>query len=325
MSMYLVSKALKARSVGFCILSLAACIPAASVAHADDECLNVATSMAEPDFSPCDSDLPQIDLDAALQDHAGAKPAASAASAMPWIAQQDKGVPLQVNSSNSNVSLRTSLDDLKNFNTRTFVIDQSGASTPALPKINTTPNLPVDVWTSVDVKGYEGDRDQSTRTGLGVDYKLSRSAVMGVSVERGDARSASAAPELDSKASAYVTLQATPLISVDARTEWQAGNAGFAAANGASEKSAVILAPKIDHSFALGDGKTISPFVTYKREFEMSTGAATLTTPERSAGAGVTYKDSDIYTLSVTTDVDAATATTPQSVNSKFKLSVPIN
>ena len=206
---------------------------------------------------------------------------------MPWIAQRDKGVPLQVNSSNSNVSLRTSLDDLKNFNTRTFVIDQSAASAPALPKITTAPNLPVDVWTSVDVKGYEGDRDQSTRTGLGVDYKLSRSAVMGVAVERGDARSASAATELDSKASAYVTLQATPLISVDARTEWQAGNAGFAAVNGASEKSAVILAPKIDHSFALGDGKTISPFVTYKREFEMSTGAAALTTPDRSAGAGV--------------------------------------
>lgn len=129
----------------------------------------------------------------------------------------------------------------------------------------------------------------------------------------------------NSKASAYVTLQATPLISLDARTEWQAGNAEFAATNGAAEKSAVILAPKIDHSFALGDGKTISPFVTYKREFDMSTGPAGLNDPTRSAGAGVTYKDSDAYTLSVTTDVDAATATAPQSVNSKFKLSVPIN
>lgn len=324
MSMYFVSHTVKSRVASFCILGLMAVTCAAPSALADEECLTVATSMAEPDFSSCESDLPQIDLEAALADHAAAKPAASAGSAMPWIAQQDKGVPLTVNSSNSNVSLRTSLDDLRNFNTRSFAIDSGAAGALALPK-TATPNLPVDVWSSVDVNGYQGDRDQSTRTGLGVDYKLSRSAVMGVSVERGDARSATAATEQDSKASAYVTLQATPLISLDARTQWQAGNAEFAAANGAAEKSAVILAPKIDHSFALGDGKTISPFVTYKREFDMSTGAGGLTAPERSAGAGITYKDSDAYTLSVTTDVDAATSTAPQSVNSKFKLSVPIN
>jgi len=324
MSMYFVSHSVKVRVAGIFALSLAAIACVMPAAHADDECLNVATSMAEPDFTSCETDLPEIDLDTALADHASAKPAASASSAMPWIAQQDKGVPLRVNSSNSNVSLRTSLDDLRNFNTRSFAFDSGANGALALPKV-ATPNLPVDVWTSVDVNGYQGNRDQSTRTGLGVDYKLSRSAVMGVSVERGDARSASAATEQDSKASAYVTLQATPLISLDARTQWQAGNAEFAAANGAAEKGAVILAPKIDHSFALGDGKTIAPFVTYKREFDMSTGAGALTTPERSAGAGITYKDSDAYTLSVTTDVDAATATAPQSVNSKFKLSVPIN
>jgi hypothetical protein len=294
-----------------------------SAAHAD-ECLNVATSTANPDFSTCETDLPEIDLDAALADQTAVKPASSAGTAMPWIAQQDKGVPLTVNSSNSGVALRASLDDLRNFNTRTYAVDHAAAGVPALPKI-ATPNLPVDVWTSVDVKGYEGSRDQSTRTGLGVDYKLSRSAVMGVSVERGDTRSAGAAAEQDSKASAYVTLRAAPFVSLDARTEWQAGNAEFAATNGAAEKSAVILAPKIDHSFALGDGKSISPFVTYKREFDMSSGYETLNTPERSAGAGVTYKDADAYTLSVTTDIDAATATAPQSVNSKFKLSVPIN
>jgi hypothetical protein len=288
-----------------------------------DECLNVETSKAQPDFSTCDTDLPKIDLDAALADHAAVTPAASADTATPWIAQQDKVMPLTVNSSDSGVSLRTSLDDLRSFNTRKFEVDATGA--PALPKAVSTPNLPVDIWTTVDVNGSQGERDQSTRTGLGVDYKLSRSALVGVSVERGDARSPNTAMEQDSKASAYVTLQATPLLSLDARTEWQAGNAEFAAANGATEKSSVVLAPKINHSFALGDGKTISPFLTYKREFDMSSGPEVLTTPERSAGAGVTYKDADAYTLSVTTDVDEATASAPQSVSSKFKLSVPIN
>jgi hypothetical protein len=319
---YFLNNAAKAGAWGFCALSLAAFVWVIPAAYAD-ECLNVETSKAEPDFSTCDSDLPQIDLDAALADHAATKPAASANTATPWIAQQDKVVPLTVNSSDSGVSLRTSLDDLRSFNTRKFEVDATGA--PALPKAASTPNLPVDIWTTVDVNGYQGERDQSTRTGLGVDYKLSRSAIVGVSVERGDAHASNAATEQDSKASAYVTLQATPLLSLDARTEWQAGNAEFAAANGAAEKSSVVLAPKINHSFALGDGKTISPFLTYKREFDMSSGPEILNTPERSAGAGVTYTDADAYTLSVTTDVDEATATAPQSVSSKFKLSVPIN
>jgi hypothetical protein len=319
---YFLNNAAKARPWGLCALSLAAFVWVIPAAYAD-ECLNVGTGKAEPDFSTCDSNLPQIDLDAALADHAATKPAASANTATPWIAQQDKVVPLTVNSSDSGVSLRTSLDDLRSFNTRKFEVDATGA--PALPKAASTPNLPVDIWTTVDVNGYQGERDQSTRTGLGVDYKLSRSAIVGVSVERGDAHAANAATEQDSKASAYVTLQATPLLSLDARTEWQAGNAEFAAANGAAEKSSVVLAPKINHSFALGDGKTISPFLTYKREFDMSSGPEILNTPERSAGAGVTYTDADAYTLSVTTDVDEATATAPQSVSSKFKLSVPIN
>lgn len=288
---YFLNNAAKARAWGLCALSLATFICVMPGAYAD-ECLNVETSKAEPDFSTCDSDLPQIDLDAALADHAATKPAASANTATPWIAQQDKVVPLTVNSSDSGVSLRTSLDDLRSFNTRKFEVDATGA--PALPKAASTPNLPVDIWTTVDVNGYQGERDQSTRTGLGVDYKLSRSAIVGVSVERGDAHAANAAMEQDSKASAYVTLQATPLLSLDARTEWQAGNAEFAATNGAAEKSSVVLAPKINHSFALGDGKTISPFLTYKREFDMSSGPEILNTPERSAGAGVTYTDAPV-------------------------------
>jgi hypothetical protein len=322
MSVYFVDYVTRTSAFGACALALGALLFFAPAAHAD-ECLNAVSSTATPDFDLCGSDLPDIDLDAALADHATAKSSksAKAADGVPWIVQSEKGIPLSVNSSGSNVSLRTSLDDLRTFNTQNYTVDAAGAGALTIPKASTA-NLPVDVWTNVDVNGYQGERDQSTRTGLGVDYKLSRKAVVGVSVERGDARSMSGT-EADSKASAYVTLQATPLISLDARTQWQTGNAEFAAANGAAENSAVILAPKIDHSFELGDGKTISPFVTYKREFDMSPGA--FNAPERSAGAGVTYKDSDAYTLSVTTDVDAATANAPQSVSSKFKLSVPIN
>ncbi|HEY8193521.1 MAG TPA: hypothetical protein VIF13_00585 [Hyphomicrobium sp.] len=317
---YLPNHAAKARAVRACLASLAAFVFLVPMAHAD-ECLNTTTSTAEPDFTPCDSGLPEIDLDAALAAHAATAQPAKPADGTPWIAQSDKNVPLTVNSSDAGMSLRTSLDDLRDFNTRNFTTE-TGA--PALPK-TTGSKSPLDVWTSVNLDGYDGNPDQSTRAGLGVDYKLSHKALVGVSVERGDARSITTGTEQDSKASAYVTLQATPLLSLDARTEWQAGNAEFAAANGGAEKSAIILAPKINHSFALGDGKTIAPFVTYKREFDMSTGPEALNTPQRSAGAGVTYTDPDAYTFSVTTDVDAATAITPESMSSKFQLSVPIN
>lgn len=289
-------------------------------ANAED-CVDSVTSAATADFVACDAEFPVIDYDTALSYQT---PIKSGNEGAPWIAQRDKGVPLTVNSSPSGVSLRTSLDDLRTFNTQSYTLDSSGSGTLALPKAAMRAH-PLDVWTNVDVNGYQGDRDQSTRAGLGVDYKLSRAAVVGVSVERGDARSGASGTTEDSKASAYLTLQATPLISIDARTQWQAGNAEFAAANGAAEKSAFILAPKINHSFALGDGKAIAPFLTYKREFDMSSGPMMLDTPERSAGAGITYTDADAYTLSVTTDIDSATAASPQSVSSKFKLSVPIN
>ncbi|HVZ05241.1 hypothetical protein [Hyphomicrobium sp.] len=271
--------------------------------------------------------LPEIDLDAVLAEQAGSAPSVTS-DATPWIAQSDKGIPLNATSSDTGVSLRTSLDDLRNYNVRTYSIDGTASGAPELPKV-ATPNLPLDLWTSVDVDGYGSDRDQATRAGIGADYKLSRSASFGISVERGNAHAVDTAVEEDSKASAYMTLQATPLLSLDAKTQWQAGNAEFAAANGAAEKTSVVLAPTIKHSFSLGDGTTLSPFVTYQREFDVSESRRALdtaVTPDRSAGAGITYTDPDSYTLSVTTDVESfGEAQADRSVSSKFNLSVPIN
>ena len=323
---YLVTFVTKARSLSLCGASLAALVCFAPLASAD-ECLDTASSTATPDFAPCDMNLPEVDLDAALAEHAQANPS-KATDGTPWIAQSDKGIPLTANPSDTGVSLRTSLDDLRSYNVRNYSVDGTAASTPALPK-TATPKLPVDLWTNVDVDGYGSDRDQSTRAGFGADYKLSRAATFGVSVERGSAHAVDTAAEEDSKASAYMTLQATPMLSLDARTQWQAGNAEFATANGAAEKSSIVIAPTIKHSFSLGDGKTISPFLTYQREFDMSESGRELDaamTPERSAGAGITYTNPDSYTLSVTTDVDGlGEMPTDRSVSSKFKLSVPIN
>jgi hypothetical protein len=323
------------RSLRVGVACLAAWFCATVAVHAE-ECVDVQSTSAEPDFKPCEDQEPQLDLDAALADRAAPSNPSTQSDGVPWIAES-RNLPATFNSSDSGVSVRTSLGTWRDYNAKLAsptIQQQPGVavSTDALtlPKASAAPTTPLDVWSNIDVNGYDGARDQSTRTGIGADYKISKTTTMGVSVEHGDARSATTPGiEEDQKASAYVTLRAAPMLSLDARTEWQAGNGEFAATNGAAEKSAFILAPKVEHSFALDSGTTISPFVTYTREFDLSTARKDVTDPTldtgQSAGAGLTYSKSDAYSLSVTADVDNVGATTePQSLSSKFQLSVPI-
>lgn len=293
-----------------CALATGLALTAFVAPAAFADCNEAEANTSNFELSACDADWQNIEIDGALIEQSS-RPSKPAENGTPWIAQRDKKIPVTVNSTDAGVTMRTSLDDLHSDNAK---------------------KSPLDVWTSVDVKGYDGQPDQGTRAGVGVDYNVSRAAKVGVSAERGGARTASSeATEADTKASAYVTLQATPMLSLDARTEWQAGNAEFAAVSGVAEKSSVTLAPKLNHSFALDDGKTIEPYITYKREFDVSTtrpealDAAALAA-ERSAEAGVKYVSPDAYTLSVTTGVDGLGASqADRSVSSKFQLSVPIN
>ena len=316
------------------VASLAALFCVTVAVHAE-ECVDVQSTSAEPDFKPCEDQEPQLDLDAALAEHAAPSKPSVQSDGVPWIAES-RDLPATFNSSDSGVSVRTSLGTWRDYNARTAspTIQQPAFATSTdaltLPKAPAAATTPLDVWSNIDVNGYDGSRDQSTRAGVGADYKISRTTSVGVSVEHGDSRSATTqGVEEDQKASAYVTLQAAPMLSLDARTEWQAGNGEFAASNGAAEKGAVILAPKVNHSFALDGGTKLEPFVTYKREFDLSTARKDATDPTldtgQSAGAGVTYSKTDAYSLSVTSDVDNVGATTePQSLSSKFQLSVPI-
>jgi hypothetical protein len=314
------------------LFAIAALLSIAQMAGA--ECLELSAAADETGLQPCELEPPKFVLDDTLASEALAGPRADTADGTPWIAQGGKEIPLTLNATEAGVSVRTSLGAWHDYNARaaTKAVDTSMSLSPAeltLPKAPVTPRSPFDVWSNVDLQGYEGSRDESLRAGFGADYKLSHTMSVGISIERGDARTAaSGGLEQDAKASAYVTLQAIPMLRVDARTEWQAGNAEFAASSGATEKSAVILAPKVNHSFAFDGGTTISPFVTYRREFDLGTSGREAGMPAitgmQSAGAGVTYTKPEAYSLSVTTDVEGFGATEPESVNSKFQLSVPI-
>ena len=268
---------------------------------------------------------------------AKAKPA-PASDAIPWIATDTNDVPATFSTSDTGVSVRTSLGTLRDYNKR------SASPTIAQPEFGsaptpdfTMPSAPVqrktklDVWTNVDLNGYNGSPDQSARTALGADYKLNKATTFGVSVERGDTHTESTPGVVqDQKASAYVTLQATPLLSFDARTQWQTGNAEFAETSGAAEHNSLILAPKINHDFKMDDGTTVSPYLSYQREFDVSTSrkdtVGSSFDATQSVGAGVTYTDPNEYSLSVSAGVDNfGVADEEQSLSSKFQLSVPLS
>ncbi|MFT3730757.1 MAG: hypothetical protein QM780_04915 [Hyphomicrobium sp.] len=317
------------RGLRLALLSTAALWSIPSAVRAED-CVDVQSTSPVPDFQPCEMlepDLDPADLNSIILESSASKPkkAATASDAIPWIATNPQDVPAAFSTSDTGVSVKTSLGTLRDYNARSAspVVEQP-AFGPApktdftMPQAPVAPKTPLDVWTSIDVNGYDGSRDQSTRTGVGADYKFNKMTTLGVSIERGDSRSATVtAVEEDQKASAYVTLQATPLLSLDARTEWQAGNEAFAESSGAAEKGAFILAPKINKSFKMDDGTTLSPFVTYQREFDVSASRKdsvdTSLDATQSAGAGVTYTKPDAYSLSVSADVDNFGATEQSS------------
>lgn len=293
-----------------------------------EECVDVQSSTADADFLSCEQDL-EFDLDAALAEQAVPAQASAPTDGMPWIALSKGSVPSKFNANDSSVSVRTSLGTLRDYNSRTVSVQRPEYATSnsyelKLPKAAAAPTTPVDVWTNIDLNGYnERASDKTTRVGFGADYKINTKASVGLALERADTRSAATSAQ-DQKAAAYVSLQAAPMFSIDARTEWEAFGSA-ASGTGTAGKSAFILAPKVNHSFSLDDGTTLEPFVTYKKAFDLSTSHRDGLDETNSAGAGVTYSKADAYSLSVTADVDNLGASSePQSLSSKFQLSVPL-
>lgn len=313
-----------------------------------EPCSDQASQPALFSLSACDADNATFEAADILADQslAGFGDAKKPSTSRPWIASNSANVPLALTSADGGVSARASLETLRDFNSRAATLSlepQYGSSSVGtanlqLPKAPASRSVPVDIWSSVNVQGYDQQRsgfgdagtDETARASAGVDYRLSKGAKIGISAERGDTRGATSASNVqqDGKMAAYVTLQAAPAISIDARSEWQAGNAAFAEATGVSEKNSVSVAPRIDHTFALEDGNTLQPFISYKTVYDLSEKPISGTSPEaalsQSAAAGVTFAKPDSYSFSVSTDVDGLNSATTPSVNGKFELKLPI-
>ena len=245
---------------------------------------------------------------------------------VPWIAQVGVAPPVEVKPSESGAAMRTSLGQWRDFNTQVLArrIDEAKAMTKSLPmpKAPMIAPSPFEVWTSVDVQGLASAGENSVKTGMGADYKLTKSMMVGIAVERADVRPVTGAASLDDKLAARMTFQPTSLVSIEAKTQHEAGTTGTSRI----DNNSISIAPKLKYPFAIGSGQTLEPFLTVKDELIRGTTPDMIDGTKRamSAGTGVTFAKPGSYTMSVTADAENLGAAEAANYKSRFQLSVPL-
>lgn len=250
---------------------------------------------------------------------------------VPWIAQTGIVPPLAVNPGDAGVGIKTSVGQWRDFNSAMLAmrIDASRAMKPGdvpIPKPPIFSALPLDVWSSFDLQGLARDADETTKTGVGANYKLSNATKIGIAAERADQRSASGINvQKTDKLAANMTFQASPHLSFDAKTQWETGSAVAVTGTGKTDKSSLILAPKLKYPIPVGGGQTFEPFVTMSEDLALSaSGTDSAKKNTLSVGTGLTLSKPQAYALSVTTDLENVGTAEPATVKSRLQLSVPL-
>lgn len=300
----------------------------------DAQAADTAQVEGEAAGETCEALPPLLDLSLPASNAAAALPEDKAP--LPEVSEPSASAaapaPLAVQSSDDSVSARASLQTLRDYNSLKAKrkVEQAQRLAPealVAPKTPVASASAVDVWSSLNADGLN-DATKSVRTGAGLDYKLVKNASVGVFAERSEtiAPQASGGDQSEDKVAAYMAFKALPAVTIDTTTQWETATAADpAVGKQTDDKGSIIVAPRIGKSFALDNGQTIAPFVTVKREIDLA-GKTTSSesTATDSAGAGVTFTKPDSYSLSVTTDVSAAGASDPASVNSRLQFKLPL-
>ena len=281
----------------------------------------------------------------------------------PWIAPEWLSSPVAVTPTDANVSLRASASQWGSFANSDVSkkIEGAKAMAPADFKFPTLPpiiNPKLDVWTSLDVQNIESiATPRTTRGGVGADYKVTREALVGVSLEADEARASDVTASQDAyTVSTYFAVRPIPTTTFDAKAAWGENSTllGDTAISGTHsavsarvrgdwmfstikvspivgvahgtetgaahvDKSTFTVEPRISRPFALENGQSLEPFLTYRSESEFD-GAAV----SEKIGGGVTLAKPDAYSLSVTTHVEETLAADQPNVEGRFQLNLPI-
>lgn len=242
-------------------------------------------------------------------------------------------LPLAVKPGAGGASARASLQTLRDYNaqlTARKVEAARAASADQMPALKPpgAPQSSLDIWSSLDAQGFESEASRAVKTAAGLDYKVIQNTSVGLAAER----SAQAAPGADlgsandAKVSAYVAFKAVPALSIDARSQWervQTFENGLTAA--ASEKTSVIVTPRVGRAFAIDGAHTLEPYVQWKREIDLGVKDPSAIAASNSAGAGVNFSKSGSYAVSVTADVTSpASLSTAPNLSSRMQFKLPL-
>ncbi len=252
-------------------------------------------------------------------------------------ADETSGLPVAVNPTASGFTARASSKTWRENADKNFAKQMNGAKNgdakdvklPAAPRYL---EPPVEIWSSLSVQDSSSvSPEQSLRTGAGANYKFSPSTTFGVSAERGEVKASPDANAAgDDNVSAFMNFKAAPMLSFDAKTNWQSsrppGSPGSTLER--SDKGSLIVSPRVSHTFVLKNGQTVEPFINYKREFDVvTTGSATTgsgTSDTQSAGTGITFAKPNSYSVGLTTDVEGLDHGAEKSVNGKLQIKLPL-
>jgi len=224
----------------------------------------------------------------------------------PWIGQDWASLPIAAKPVDQNFDMAASLQHLGNFEaqrTRQKLEEakEHGADGLVLPKPVPTSNVMLDVWSKVEVTGFESIDGEARRGTVGADYKIARNALLGVSAAIRDGTTTLAS---DTRLAAYFAIKPWSPVTLDANAQWgesQAitnpslvttqsavtarlkGNFSFeglrlapalTVAHGVDEmdvisgrpveKSTIALTPRISRPIDLKGGTKLEPFLTLK-------------------------------------------------------------
>jgi len=171
---------------------------------------------------------------------------------------------------------------------------------------------PLDLWFAMDGKQIGGASDRETSRRLGLDYKLGRSAVVGVAVA---AQDKGAGAEQSQTVASYVAVRPLPGVTIDAkgglaeslatlpgqpsastgrfvstsvRGDWQVGSfkltpsVAFSHGDETPREGATALqdynrltfAPKASRPFQLDGGRKIEPFLAFEQKLQIDSAEA---------------------------------------------------
>ncbi len=241
-------------------------------------------------------------------------------------------LPFVVSPSGDGVAFRTGISTLNDYNFKILAkqIERAKATAPSnvkLPQALPMPKPSLDVWSSVVTPNTTTGDAQALRSSVGADYKITSNATTGVVAERADpvaTPGAYGAVAGDEKLSAYLNFKATPILSVDAKTEWQRTDSTGVGGDSLTKKSIVSIAPKLNRKFDLKDGKTIEPYATVRHELDLGASAGDKQFGQNSVGAGLTFAKPDAYSVTLSTDVDGIGGAASSSTNTKLQFKLPL-